>query len=264
MKPVIFIIRCGSIQHEVSFMRRLQSALEAVGFRLAVVSDVCAGVQHTDAWFLGLFIERFKEYSLGLSDIAVACPHNGSAYAAREVLCCGGVKQALQHEGMYWCRLIYDDLLKSLNPSCVLLWNGQHGSEMMIRDLLLARCIPHWIVARGRLPGTWHLDKEGATALSAAARRRDVGWYPERSWVSAFDRYAETYRAGTMSWHRQPQHSDVLGSGWRHTEKRRSFGCRSLIMTRQTSSMPHFMRPILRRSGGSATKRARRNKCIKS
>jgi len=207
---VVLLFRNGSIEHDLEFYSELDRELAKRGLSLAVISDHRPAGAHF-GWFKYQFIERFQNYALlnSAKQYLVVAKHE--RYHTREKLYYGSVEESKAHEGAIWCEQIYRDILSELNPSYVLLWNGQHGSEMLIHDLLHEYGLRHSIVERGPLPGTLHWDEEGGTAASDASAKKTCSWYDVPSWLEVFDQYENTYLQSGCSWHSQPKDDDCDG-----------------------------------------------------
>ncbi|REG98263.1 capsular polysaccharide export protein, LipB/KpsS family [Flavobacterium aquicola] len=65
----------------------------------------------------------------------------------------------------------YEILLNELNPALVVLGNGEHAGELILKDEVLKRKIPLIYFERGCLPKTWHVDIVGITAGTAIAKK---------------------------------------------------------------------------------------------
>ncbi len=105
-------------------------------------------------------------------------------------------------------RLKYSMILDEANPALVVIANGQHAGELILKDEIISRNIPFLFFERGCLPKTWHIDKLGVTAGTEVAAKNiteieDLG-------TSKYDKYQNYYLEQKYTWWHQPNSDDEL------------------------------------------------------
>lgn len=101
---------------------------------------------------------------------------------------------------------LYLSLIKEVDPGLIVLWNGEHASELVIRSTAEKHDIPVVFIERGPFANTYHLDDFGITASSSAAQRTDVTWGKDHDlWRDTFVRLEEIIRRQGLTWWPQPK-----------------------------------------------------------
>ncbi len=126
---------------------------------------------------------------------------NLKEYLKRESLWYGESKKD-RKKAIYTQNLKYDSLIKQLNPSLLVLGNGNHTGELILKDIALYYKIPTIFIERGSLPKSWHLDDFGMTAGTSIARTEidEIKIYNNY----LFNRYKKYYLESKFTWWKQP------------------------------------------------------------
>jgi len=200
---------------EPPFWERLRSALRTDGVELVVVSHNVPVVPMDVPWLQvpnGLDAPGWEE-SVAIDD-AMRARWPGlrdDVLLAREAawrpLVAGAAQTRQRVRGLYAARAFYATLLQRVQPSLVVIWNGQHAQELVLGGLCEAVGCPVQYIERAFFPGMIQLDPIGILGGSALARCKALRWKDDddRSrWLRVMDTLESQYRSGDQTWWEQP------------------------------------------------------------
>jgi len=238
---------------EIDFWQRLRGALRNSG-REMVLAGYARLKTPLDVPYARVFenLDAVRRFGFDLPENPKAEPEDrDDALLERERLWTGEEEDVRHKErrrrALSFLRGFYRQCLEAVEPSLVVLWNGEHTAEMILKDLCQKQGRPVVFLERGPFRDTLFFDPQGINVASAAARRPFWRWEnPEEAskWRQEINTLRETYLAGRATWWAQP---DAAGP----EAIRRRFGIpkdRKIIffagqMDRDTSSFlfsPHF------------------------
>jgi len=96
----------------------------------------------------------------------------------------------------------YTKLIQELNPTLLVLGNGQHASDIILKDIAIKNNTPILYIERGSLPKSWHLDSLGMTAGSEVAKKTLNELYQTNS--KKYVSYSNYYLESKSTWWKQP------------------------------------------------------------
>ncbi len=105
-------------------------------------------------------------------------------------------------------RLKYRTLIKELNPCLLILGNGNHAGDMILKDAAIDNNTPVIYIERGALPHSWHLDDLGITAGTTIAAKQ----FSELQLNSKalYLKYKPYYLKSKVTWWDQPERIEKL------------------------------------------------------
>lgn len=98
----------------------------------------------------------------------------------------------------YWT-----ETLLVLQPAVVVIWNGQHVSELILDAVCRACAVPVLYVERAPIPQALFADDRGLSAASAVARQ-DSWTVPAAEWLDRAAAVVRWLTAGQRTWWEQP------------------------------------------------------------
>ncbi len=98
----------------------------------------------------------------------------------------------------------YKTLLKELNPSLLILGNGQHAGDLILKEEAFQLDVPVIYIERGSLPKSWHVDKYGMTAGTEIAKET-FNSLNLKDDISKYLIYKEFYLKSKFTWWDQPE-----------------------------------------------------------
>ncbi len=104
-------------------------------------------------------------------------------------------------------RSMYRLLLENLNPNLVVLANGQHATELILKKEVAELNIPLIYFERGCLPKSWHFDLKGITASSTIAKSSFD--YAQSANLDKVENYFKFFRNQSETWWHQPENLDA-------------------------------------------------------
>lgn len=103
----------------------------------------------------------------------------------------------------------YTQLFNELNPVLLVLGNGNHSSDMILKSIALKNTTPIVYIERGALPKSWHIDNLGITAGSNVARKSfdDLVNFKR---TNSFEDYRSYYLQSKSTWWQQPTNYKLI------------------------------------------------------
>lgn len=105
-------------------------------------------------------------------------------------------------------KLKYQTLIKELNPALLILGNGNHAGDMILKDVAIENEVPIVYIERGALPNSWHIDEFGITAGTKIAQKSisEIQLTDNKSYL----RYKPYYLKSRVTWWPQPAKKDKI------------------------------------------------------
>ncbi len=158
-----------------------------------------------------IYIPTKLEYYSSIPDVCFADDDMPfEVYRKREDEYYGVGDEEERSHGIGIISSVFDSLLDSLNIAFVLVGNGNHAVDMILLDKVKERGINHKFFERGPFPGMWHLDENGMTAGTDAAKKSDCAWFDDPKWIQIFKNYEEYYKRQKNTWWEQPDTENDL------------------------------------------------------
>lgn len=105
---------------------------------------------------------------------------------------------------------LYSELIRELNPSILVLANGNHSSELLLNDIVKTAGISTIFFERGCLPGSWHIDQLGITAGSSIALNSNIPKFKNKISQDFYEIYKKRYLNKKQTWWKQPENTSIL------------------------------------------------------
>ncbi|WP_308992663.1 hypothetical protein QLS71_012995 [Mariniflexile litorale] len=102
----------------------------------------------------------------------------------------------------------YSKLIKELNPVLLVLGNGNHASDMILKDTAKVNQTPIIYIERGSLPKSWHTDSLGITAGTKIARTSLSNLKVDNS--NSYKKYKPYYLKSKSTWWDQPSNKEQI------------------------------------------------------
>jgi hypothetical protein len=103
---------------------------------------------------------------------------------------------------------LYAGALAACRPHVVMVWNGEHPQEIVLRSLARRTGAHVCVLERGPFEGTLHPDDQGILGASTAAERTTWSWPSNRQrdyWHDTFDEFREQLLKRQSTWWGQPE-----------------------------------------------------------
>jgi hypothetical protein len=174
--PVILIHARGRHStKDVEFWNSVNEAFQKLGSKLLLVCHHRPTIEPDYIWILtpnGLRAagenefanEKFTNWSVdheALLDLEKKW--RGNSRSTRDDL--------LRRKGLTWFELYYANLLLAARPSVVVIWNGLHPQELILKRLAQSAQIPILFMERAPFAGMVHLDTKGVLGGSTPAHQ---------------------------------------------------------------------------------------------
>lgn len=208
-RVVLFLAWPQFDRPELGFWEELRDALAARGLRLVLASTtpppVGLGVAHVpgvpsiDAvWTEGGGAFSVSVDTLGLDeDLLLAREAQWGAPAVLPSIEAYR-RRAMTATAGYWL-----EVLTALNPAVVVLWNGQHVSEIILAAAAREGGLPVVYVERAPVPRALFVDEQGLSAASTVAGLSS--WpRPAKDWLDRAGLVSRRIAAGQYTWWEQP------------------------------------------------------------
>lgn len=198
---------------ETAFWQQLDGALRHHGLRLLLASTSTPpadlGIAHIDVPFTDAYWSTTQAEppiapgDVGLDLDVLLAREEAWGYPSILPAIEAYRRRALALAIGHWFRTV-----TTLNPAVVVLWNGQHVSEMILDAVSRSCDIPVLYVERAPIAQALFADEGGVSAASAVAHLPD--WpTPEAAWQTRASRVIAGLAGGGETWWEQPRSRHV-------------------------------------------------------
>lgn len=203
-KYILIYCYTNFTDEEILFWNLVSKAFENKGFSLFLLAP---NPPRTKLNFESYsFIERLDEIKIQFFNSNIYFDYDFTNILKREKVWYGdGKKNRL--ESAKFQKLCYQSLIHELNPSVVVLGNGNHAGELLLKEEVEKKNIPIVYIERGCLPKTWHLDAIGITAGSSIAKKKWDNLAYEK--ISYFKNFKENLKKNNYTWWQQPKNLSI-------------------------------------------------------
>ena len=193
-------------EEETNYWNNLSLGLNENGYELFIIGPIKPQFKYH--FFNATFVEKLDDVSYGFFN-GNQFPNDlyFQKYLQREKTWYGDSNKDRLTAAKFQ-KLRYSILLDELNPALVVLGNGEHAGELILKDEILSRGIPLIYFERGCLPKTWHIDDLGITAGTTIASKKysDIKIDSNKSYL----KYKDYYLANKQTWWQQPKNSEIV------------------------------------------------------
>lgn len=193
-------------KEETDYWNNLSLELNKNGYELFVIGACKPSFECH--FFNAIFVEKLDDVSYGFFN-GNQYPNDlyFQKYLEREVTWYG-VSNKDRLTAAKFQKFRYSILLDELNPALVVLGNGEHANELILKDEILMREIPLIYFERGSLPNTWHVDNLGITAGTSIASKK----YSEIKITTneSYLKYKVYYSFKKQTWWQQPKNNEIV------------------------------------------------------
>ncbi|WP_053977499.1 capsular polysaccharide export protein, LipB/KpsS family [Mangrovimonas xylaniphaga] len=202
---VLIYVYNGVSDEELNFWEAVHKVLLARGVELYMLLQIRP--KRPVTFSFNTFTERLDDVEFPKSLRRHVKDIDFTAYLEREATWYG-VSEKDRLKAAQYQYIKYKALINELNPCLVVLGNGQHAGELILKKVVKDKGTPLMYIERGSLPNSWHLDAYGMTAGTEIARKRleDL----PLDGIQSYLKYRSYYLNRRETWWPQPELNNAV------------------------------------------------------